>query len=64
MKISSWSMQKKVIEDSKKKLREDSIAIDNKMRLDAARYRLEQTTGEKDTLTNEERLKKAEKDFQ
>lgn len=50
--------------DSLNKARyEDSIRIDAEMQIEIARKKLEKATGKKDTLTNAERLKKAEKDF-
>lgn len=41
----------------------DSLRIEREMRIEEARARLEKATGKKDTLTDAERLKKAEKDF-
>lgn len=52
-----------IVRQSKENYSRDSLLIDQQMQIDIARARLEQTTGKKDTLTNEERLKKAREDF-
>lgn len=52
-----------VIDSLNKVSYDDSIRIDRKMQIDIARARYEKATGKKDTLTDEEWLKKAEKEF-
>lgn len=52
-----------VIDSLNKARYDDSIRIDREIKIEIARKRLEQATGKKDTLTDAERLKKAEKDF-
>lgn len=54
---------KELIRLEREKYVRDSTAIDHKMQIQKARIRLEKATGKKDTLTDEEWLKKAEEDF-
>lgn len=50
---------KQLIEETNRKRRSDSIDVDNKMKLESAKHRL----GKNDTLTDAQRLKKAEEAF-
>lgn len=53
----------KLIESEKQRLRKDSIDFSHQQQIEAARRELELATGEKDTLTNEERLEQAKDRF-
>lgn len=52
-----------IIKASKEKYTRDSLEIQQKLKIEIARLEYEKATGKKDTLTDEEWLKKAENDF-
>lgn len=52
-----------LIERENRRVYTDSVSNAQNMELEIARARLEKATGKKDTLTREERLKKAREDF-
>lgn len=52
-----------LIETQRKIMYADSVSNAQRMELEIAKMRYEKATGKKDTLTREERLKKAREDF-